>query len=51
MLLSVIIPAYNFENYIVECVRYVTSQNTNFDFEILIRDDNSGDGTNKLLKE
>ena len=51
MLLSVIIPAYNFENYIVECVRSVTSQITNFDFEILIRDDHSGDNTNKLLRE
>jgi glycosyltransferase involved in cell wall biosynthesis len=51
MLLSVIIPAYNFEKYIVECVRSVTSQNTNFDFEILVRDDNSGDSTNQLLRE
>ena len=51
MTLSVIIPAYNFENYIVECVRSVTSQITNFDFEILIRDDHSGDNTNKLLRE
>jgi len=51
MILSVIIPSYNFENYIVECVKSVTSQNTNFDFEILIRDDHSGDGTNRLLRE
>jgi glycosyltransferase involved in cell wall biosynthesis len=51
MLLSVIIPSYNFENYIVECVRSVTSQITDFDFEILIRDDHSGDNTNKLLRE
>lgn len=50
MLLSVIIPAYNFENYIVECVRSVTSQNTNFDLEILVRDDHSGDNTNRLLR-
>ena len=51
MLLSVIIPAYNFENYIVECVRSVTSQNTNFDLEILVRDDHSGDNTNILLRK
>jgi glycosyltransferase involved in cell wall biosynthesis len=51
MLLSVIIPSYNFENYIVECVRSVTSQITDFNFEILIRDDHSGDNTNKLLRE
>jgi glycosyltransferase involved in cell wall biosynthesis len=51
MLLSVIIPSYNFEDYIVECVRSVTSQITNFDFEILIRDDHSGDNTNRLLRE
>ena len=51
MLLSVIIPSYYFENYIVECVRSVTSQITDFNFEILIRDDHSGDNTNKLLRE
>ena len=50
-LLSVIIPAYNFEKYIVECVKSVTMQITNFNFEILVRDDHSGDNTNQLLVE
>lgn len=51
MTLSVIIPAYNFENYIVECVRSVTTQRTNFEIEILVRDDHSGDNTNSILRE
>lgn len=50
-LLSVIIPAYNFEKYIVECVKSVTTQITNFDLEVLVRDDHSGDNTNRLLRE
>lgn len=50
MLLSVIIPAYNFEKYIVECVKSVTTQITNFDLEVLVRDDHSGDSTNQILK-
>lgn len=50
-LLSVIIPAYNFEKCIVECVKSVTTQITNFDLEVLVRDDHSRDNTNRLLGE
>lgn len=45
MKLSVIIPCYNFENYIEQAVLSVLSQRTNFEFEILIRDDNSTDSS------
>lgn len=51
MLLSVIIPAYKFERYILQCVNSVLSQKTNFFFEVLIRDDHSGDSTNHILSE
>jgi glycosyltransferase involved in cell wall biosynthesis len=51
MLLSVVIPAYRFDEYIIECVNSVLSQRTNFNFEILIRDDHSGDNTNRILRE
>ena len=50
-LLSVVVTAYKFENYIVECVNSILLQKTNFEFEILIRDDFSGDRTNELLIE
>jgi len=43
MKLSVIILCYNFEKYIEQCILSVVSQKTNFDFEILIRDDFSTD--------
>jgi len=50
-ILSVIIPAYKFEDYILECVQSVLAQETNFEFEVLIRDDHSGDNTNKILSD
>ena len=50
-ILSVIIPAYKFEDYILECVQSVLAQETTFEFEVLIRDDHSGDNTNKILSD
>ncbi len=43
MKVSVIIPCYNFENYIEQAILSALSQKTNFDFEILVRDDKSTD--------
>lgn len=43
MKLSVIIPCYNFEDYIEQAILSVMSQKTKFDFEILVRDDKSND--------
>jgi glycosyltransferase involved in cell wall biosynthesis len=51
MKLSVIIPCFNFRSYIEECVNSILSQNVNFDFEIIIRDDFSKDGTLEFLIE
>ena len=50
MKLSVIIPAYKFSKYIEQCVLSVLFQNTNFEFEVLVRDDFSNDGTNEILE-
>jgi len=43
MKVSVIIPCYNFEHYIEQCLLSVMYQKTNFEYEILIRDDGSTD--------
>jgi len=49
-MLSVIIPAYKFEDHIIECVDSVLKQNLELELEILIRDDFSGDRTNEILE-
>jgi len=49
-LLTVIVPAYKFENYIKECIKSILDQVTNFDFEILVGDDYSQDLTNNILR-
>jgi len=43
MKVSVIIPCYNFEDYIEQAILSAVSQKTNFEFEILVRDDFSSD--------
>lgn len=51
MVLSVIIPSYRFENYILDCLSSVLSQETNFEFEVLFRDDFSGDSSEARVME
>ena len=49
--LSYVVPSYGFEDYIIECIESMLSQKVNFEFEVLVRDDHSGDGTNAILQE
>lgn len=51
MKLSVIISSYNFEKYIEECIISFINQRTNFEYEILVRDDGSEDNTKNILLE
>ncbi len=51
MKLTIVIPCHNFEKYITTCVDSVLNQKINFDFEILIRDDQSKDKTFEILKQ
>jgi glycosyltransferase involved in cell wall biosynthesis len=51
MKLSVIIPCYNFCDYIEECINSVLNQIVNFEYEIIIRDDGSKDNTEHIVKE
>lgn len=49
-LLSIVIPAYNAEKYIKNCIESITSQNID-DYEIIIVDDNSTDSTPTIVEE
>jgi glycosyltransferase involved in cell wall biosynthesis len=49
--LSIIIPAYNVEKYINECLDSIFNQPTNYNFEVLLVDDGSTDNTLKILNE
>ena len=46
--LSVIIPTYNIEKYLRECLDSIVNQ-TYENLEIIIIDDNSNDGTNEII--
>lgn len=47
---SIIIPAYNAEKYIEQCIRSVLAQ-TCTDYEIFVLDDGSADRTGEIIKE
>ncbi|WP_163583215.1 glycosyltransferase [Gracilibacillus saliphilus] len=50
-LVSVCCITYNHENYIRDALSSFIMQQTNFDYEILIHDDASTDGTGEIIKE
>lgn len=47
---SIIIPAYNEEDYIGACLQSLTWQKTKTKFEVIVIDNNSTDNTNKIAK-
>lgn len=49
--ISVIIPCYNKENYLRECLNSVVHQKTTFSLEIILIDDHSVDSTSKIISE
>ena len=51
MKISIIIPVYNEERYILEILKRVNSQKKNYDLEIVVSDDASTDNSLKILKE
>lgn len=51
MLLSVGILTYNQVQYIRQCLDAVLMQDVNFDYEIVVGDDASSDGTQEILRE
>jgi len=48
-LLSVIVPAYNFEKYLEECIDSIYKQNITYGYEVIVRDDCSKDNTKDVL--
>lgn len=49
--LSIVIPAYNFGYFIDQAVLSALWQSTNFEFEVLVRDDFSPDKTTTVWKK
>lgn len=49
--ISIIIPCYNEEKFILEVLKRVNYQKKNFNLEIIISDDFSNDNTYRILKE
>lgn len=49
--LSVLVPAYNAERYIKECIDSIINQKTKYSFEIVIIDDGSQDNTRRILQQ
>lgn len=50
-LVSIVVSAYNHKNYIKECLDSILMQQTNFQFEIILGEDESNDGTREICKE
>jgi len=48
---SIIIPAYNVEEYIEQCLESVINQKTKYSYEIICINDGSTDGTSKILEK
>ena len=51
MKISIIIPVFNEEKYILEVLRKVNEQKNNFNLEIIVSDDCSTDGTQDILRK
>lgn len=48
---SVLCLAYNHEKYIKECLESILRQKTTFNYEIIVNDDASSDGTTAIIKK
>jgi glycosyltransferase involved in cell wall biosynthesis len=51
MKVSICIPTYNHVNFISQCLDSVLMQKTDFNYEILVGEDDSSDGTRELCSE
>lgn len=51
ILVSVICTAYNHEKFIKDAIEGVVNQKTNFNYELIVHDDASTDGTASVIRE
>ena len=51
MFLSIIIVSYNTKDLVKNCLQTVFGSNINFPFEVIVVDNNSGDGTVEMINE
>ncbi len=51
VMVSVVIPTYNHEQYITQALDSVLMQKTQYSYEVLVGEDKSTDGTRKVLKK
>lgn len=49
--LKIIVPAYNCEKYIKECIESIINQKTSYNFELIVVDDGSTDNTAQIIDE
>ena len=49
--LYVIVPCYNQEDYVSECIESILAQKTDFRYEVLVGDDCSDDSTPEIVKK
>lgn len=48
--LQIVVPCYNVEKYVVDCIESILSQQTKFSYKVVIVNDGSTDGTRELLR-
>ena len=48
-ILTVIVPSYNFEKYLEECIDSIYNQKITYGFDVIIRDDGSTDDTKSII--
>ena len=51
MKISIVIPVYNVEKYLSQCLDSVVNRSYNSDYEVICVDDGSTDGSSAILKE
>ena len=51
MKISIVIPVYNVEKYLSQCLDSVLNQSYDSDYEVICVDDGSTDGSSAILKE
>lgn len=51
IMLSIIVPTYNHENYIIEALESIKKQKTKYKFEVLVGEDASTDNTRQVIKQ